>query len=124
MSAASPAAAAPSLRSDAAVISIVGFAHGVSLFFPFMFPPLFPWLMREFGLSFTEVGAAMTTFFVISGVGQALAGFVVDRIRALRVLFGVIALLTLAGLALASAQSYLMLLAAAGLAGLGNSVFH
>jgi MFS family permease len=122
LSAASPAV--NSLRSDATVISLVGFVHGTSHFFHFMIPPLFPWLMREFGLSFTQVGAAMTVFFVVSGVGQALAGFVVDRIGALRVLYGGVALLALSGLALAGAQSYAMLLAAAALAGMGNSVFH
>lgn len=124
MSAASAAAPLQSLKRDAAVISAVGFAHGTSHFFHFVMPPLFPWLMRDFGLSFTQVGAAMTVFFVVSGVGQALAGFVVDRVGALRVLaFGVSAL-SLAALALASAHEYPMLLAAAGIAGLGNSVFH
>jgi MFS family permease len=112
------------LRNDAAVISLVGFVHGTSHFFHFMIPPLFPWLMAEFGLSFTRVGAAMTVFFVVSGVGQALAGFVVDRIGALRVLYGGVGLLALSGLALASAQNYPMLLAAAALAGMGNCVFH
>jgi MFS family permease len=124
MSAASPTAPAASLKSDAAVISAVGFAHGVSHFFHFVMPPLFPWLMREFGLTFPQVGAAMTVFFVVSGIGQALAGFVVDRVGALRVLaFGVSAL-SFAALAIASAQSYAMLLVAAGIAGLGNCVFH
>jgi len=121
LSATSPAA---SLRHDATVISLVGFAHGTSHFFHFVMPPLFPWLMRDFGLSFTQVGAAMTVFFVVSGIGQAVAGFVVDRIGALRVLCGGVALLAFAALALASAQNYAMLLAAAGIAGLGNSVFH
>jgi MFS family permease len=122
LSAVSPAV--NTLRSDASVISLVGFTHGVSHFFHFMIPPLFPWLMREFDLSFTQAGAAMTVFFVVSGVGQALAGFVVDRIGALRVLYGGVALLALSGLALAGAQNYAMLLGAAGLAGLGNCVFH
>src|SRR6185295_2582990 len=96
MSAASPAAG--SLRTDATVISLVGFAHGTSHFFHFLMPPLFPWLMRDFGLTFTQVGAAMTVFFVVSGVGQALAGFVVDRVGALRVLCGGVALLSLGAL--------------------------
>ena len=122
MSAASPAAA--SFRHDATVISLVGFAHGTSHFFHFVMPPLFPWLMRDFGLSFTQVGAAMTVFFVVSGIGQALAGFVVDRIGAFRVLCGGVSLLAFSGLCFASVQSYPMLLAAAGVAGLGNSVFH
>src|SRR5512140_1500633 len=111
MSAASPATGLNSLRSDATVISLVGFAHGSSHFFHFVLPPLFPWLMREFGLSFTQVGAAMTVFFVVSGVGQALAGFVVDRVGGLRVLCGGVTLLSTAALFLSAAQSYGMLLA-------------
>src|SRR5512135_849626 len=87
-------------------------------------PPLFPWLMRDFGLSFTEVGSAMTVFFVVSGVGQALAGFVVDRFGALRVLCGGVALLSAGGFALASAGSFPMVLGAAAIMGLGNCVFH
>jgi MFS family permease len=121
---AASAATPRSFRHDATVISLVGFSHGTSHFFHFVLPALFPWLMREFDLTFTQAGAAMTVFFVVSGIGQALAGFVVDRIGALRVLCGGMALLSLAGLGYASAQSYGMLLAAAALAGLGNSVFH
>ena len=123
MSAATPIAG-NSFRSDATVITLVGFAHGTSHFFHFVLPPLFPWLMRDFGLTFTQVGAAMSVFFVVSGIGQALAGFVVDRVGALRVLYGGVALLSVGGLLYSAAQSYSMLLAAAAVAGLGNSVFH
>ncbi|HET9580811.1 MAG TPA: MFS transporter [Usitatibacter sp.] len=122
MSAASPTAS--SFRSDATVISLVGFAHGTSHFFHFVLPPLFPWLMRDFGLTFTQVGATMTVFFVVSGVGQALAGFVVDRVGGFRVLAGGVTLLSTAAIFLSAAQGYAMLLAGAALAGLGNSVFH
>src|SRR5512144_1846663 len=114
MSAASPTTL-PSLRSDATVISLVGFAHGTSHFFHFVLPPLFPYLMREFGLSFTQAGALMTTFFVVSGVGQALAGFVVDRVGALRVLCGGRAPLGGAALVLSVAPGYPVLLLGAGL---------
>ncbi len=123
MSAAAPAPPTR-LREDATVISLVGFVHGTSHFFHFMLPSLFPWLMKDFGLTFTQVGLTMTAFFVVSGVGQALAGFVVDRFGALRVLCGGITLLALSGLVLASAQNFAMLIAAAIVAGLGNSVFH
>ena len=121
MSAASPPV---KLRSDATVISLVGFAHGTSHFFHFMLPPIFPFLMAEFGLSFTQVGATMTVFFVVSGIGQALAGFIVDRVGALRVLCGGVAVLSVSALALSVAQNYAMLFLAAAIAGLGNSVFH
>ena len=122
MSAASPAA--PTFRRDATVISLVGFCHGTSHFFHFVLPTLFPWLMRDFGLTFTQVGATMTVFFVVSGIGQALAGFVVDRFGALRVLYGGIGLLAIAALGIAASQNLPMLFAAAALMGLGNSVFH
>lgn len=112
------------LRSDATVISLVGFAHAVSHFYHFVLPPLFPWLMRDFGLTFTQVGSAMMVFFAVSGVGQALSGFVVDRVGAHKVLCGGIATLALAALLLASATSYPMVLAAWALAGAGNAVFH
>jgi len=122
MSVASPTAG--SLRNDATVISLVGFAHGTSHFFHFVLPPLFPYLMREFGLTFTQVGALMTMFFVVSGVGQALAGFVVDRVGSLKVLCGGMVLLAGSGLVLAIAPSYAFLFLGAAIAGLGNSVFH
>ena len=114
----------PEARRDAAVIGLMGLAHGTSHFFQLLLPPLFPWLMADFSLSFTQVGLLMTTFFVISGVGQAFAGFVVDRVGAFRVLLFGIASLALAALVLSIAGSYSMLLLTAGLAGSGNSIFH
>jgi len=114
----------PEARRDAEVIGLVGLAHGTSHFFQLLLPPLFPWLMADFSLSYTRVGLLMTTFFVISGVGQALAGFVVDRVGAFRVLLFGVASLGIAALVLSIANSYPMLLLTAALAGCGNSIFH
>jgi RraA family protein len=111
-------------RHDAEVISLVGLAHGTSHFFHLLLPPLFPWLMPEFGLSYTQAGFLMTVFFVISGIGQALAGFVVDRVGARPVLFFGIAMLVASALLLGIADSYAGLIAAAAIAGVGNSIFH
>jgi MFS transporter, FSR family, fosmidomycin resistance protein len=109
---------------DVEVISLVSLAHGVSHFFHLLLPPLFPWLMPEFGLSFTQAGFLMTVFFVISGTGQALAGFVVDRIGARPVLLFGVSMLVLSAIVLGFAQSYAGLIAAAAVAGIGNSIFH
>jgi MFS family permease len=109
---------------DAEVIGLVGLAHGTSHFFHLVLPSLFPWLMRDFALSFTEVGLLTTVFFVVSGIGQALAGFAVDRVGARTVLFFGVATLAASGLVLSVAANYGMLLLAAGTAGLGNSIFH
>jgi len=111
-------------RQDATVISLVGFAHGTSHFFHLMLPPLFPWFMREYSLSYTQVGALMTVFFSVSGSGQALAGFLVDRWGARRVLCLGISLLALSGFLLAAAPAVWGLYVAAFVAGMGNSVFH
>jgi MFS family permease len=112
------------LREDARVIGLVGLAHGVSHFYHLILASLFPWLKPAFGLSYAELGFLMTVFFVVSGVGQALAGFLVDRAGARRVLFGGMALLGVAALVLAGATHYAMLVAGSMLAGLGNAVFH
>jgi MFS family permease len=83
------------LRRDARVIGAVGIAHGLSHFFHLILAPLFPWLKVAFDLTYAELGLLMTVFFVVSGTGQALAGFVVDRVGAYRVLVAGIALCTL-----------------------------
>ena len=40
---------------DREVIALVGLAHGTSHFFHLMLPALFPWLMRDLSLSYTDV---------------------------------------------------------------------
>ncbi len=121
-------ATAPALtndfRSDATIISLVGFAHGTSHFFHLMLPPLFPFFMAEFGLGYAGVGILMTVFFVVSGIGQAIAGIWVDRFGAQRVLFAGISLLILSGLLVAAAPGFNGLILAAFVAGCGNSIFH
>ena len=112
------------LKSDVTVISLVGFAHGTSHFFHLMLPPLFPWFMTEFGLGYAEVGLLMTMFFVVSGIGQAVAGIWVDRFGAHRVLCAGVGLLTLSGVLVSVAPNFIGLMGAAAVAGLGNCVFH
>jgi MFS family permease len=112
------------LRQDAKVISLVGLAHGTSHFYHVILAALIPWLKPEFHLSYSELGLLMTVFFVVSGVGQAMAGFVVDRLGARTVLFSGIALLGVSAVLLSSAHSYLQLMLGAFVAGCGNCVFH
>ncbi|WP_343629856.1 MFS transporter [Roseateles sp.] len=113
-----------SAKRDIQTISLIGLAHGTSHFFHMLLPPLFPVFMREFGLSYSELGLLVTIFFVISGVGQALSGFLVDKTGARPVLFVALSCFVLASLAAGSAQGFTGLALAAALAGLGNSPFH
>jgi len=114
----------PPAGRDFGVISLVAFVHGISHFFQLVMPSLFPWLMSDFGLDFTTVGLAMSVFFVISGFGQAAAGFAVDRFGALRVLVFGVACLGVASLLIAISNGLAGLVLAAAVAGCGNAVFH
>ncbi len=102
--------AAPPLRQDLGIIGLVGLAHGVSHFSQLLLAPLFPWLKAEFGVSYTELGAVLTVFFVVSSLVQTAAGFVVDRHGPRPVLLAGLAALGLAALGYALSPGYAALL--------------
>ena len=111
-------------HQDVRTIALVGMAHGSSHFFHLLLPPLFPFFISDFGLSYSDLGLLVTAFFVVSGTGQALAGFVVDRWGARPVLFAAMVCFAFAALAASQATGWWSLLLAAVLAGLGNAPFH
>ncbi len=106
------------------MIGLVGLAHGTSHFSHLLLAPLFPIFIRDFGLSYSDVGLLMTLFFAISGTGQALSGLVVDQLGARPVLFAAIGCFLLASLVASQATGYSGLLLVAAIAGLGNAPFH
>lgn len=112
------------LGQDAAVIGLVGMAHATSHFSHLLLAPFFPVFISEFGLSFSDVGLLMSIFFVVSGSGQAMSGFVVDRVGARPVLFGSILLFMAAALVASAVTGYAGLVCVAVLAGAGNAPFH
>jgi MFS family permease len=111
-------------RRDVRTIALIGLAHGCSHFFQLVLPPLFPLLVAELGVTYTELGAAMTAFFLASGIGQPLAGLLVDRFGARDVLLLGLGIYVLAVLGMAAASSVPTLICAMLLAGIGNCVFH
>ena len=112
------------LGQDAAIIGLVGLAHAASHFGHLLLPLMFPVYITEFGLSYSQLGLLMTTFFVVSGLGQASAGFVVDKVGARPMLFLALTLFVLAcGLA-SLVTGYSALFGVAALAGLANATFH
>ncbi len=113
-----------SLRQDASIIGMVGLAHASSHFSHLLLPVLFPVFLKEFGFSYSELGLLMAVFFVISGLGQASSGFLVDRMGARPVLFGSLVFFMLACVVASSATGYAALVLAAALAGFGNAPFH
>ncbi len=113
-----------SFQQDASIIGLVGLAHASSHFGHLLLPLTFPVFMKEFSLGYTELGLLATTFFVVSGVGQALAGFVVDRLGARPLLFAALGIFVVASVAASMVTGYTGLLLVAALAGLGNATFH
>lgn len=118
------AAPAVPLRQDASIIGLVGLAHASSHFSHLLLPLMFPVFIQEFGFTYSQLGLLMTVFFVVSGVGQACAGFVVDRLGARPLLFAAMAIFVVTCVAASLVTGYAGLLLVAALAGLGNATFH
>ena len=112
------------LRRDLKAMGLIGLAHGLSHFFQLVLATLLPFIVHDFEVSYTQVGALMTTFFVTSGLGQPLAGFLVDRFGARRVLYIGIAIYCAGLYAAALAPTFALLFPAAVIAAIGNCVFH
>jgi len=105
-------------------MSLVGSAHMISHFSQLLLPPLFPWLKDHFNVSYAELGFMLTVFYVVSCTVQAVAGFLVDRFGPRPVLYVGMVAITLSCFGYALSTSYWMMTFFAGLAGLGNGVFH
>lgn len=111
-------------RDDWKVISLVGVAHASSHFFQLVIPSMYVALAAAFSLDFARLGLLMSVFYVVSGLGQAASGFVVDRLGGHRVLWFGLGCFVLSAVTMGSATGYSMLMLGAILGGLGNSVFH
>ena len=81
--------------SETQTLLAVSAAHLVSHFYIMVLPVLLPLLKERLNVSFLDLGLALTTFNVVTGLTQAPTGFLVDRIGARPVL---IAGLVLGGL--------------------------
>jgi FSR family fosmidomycin resistance protein-like MFS transporter len=111
-------------RRDWLTILLVGVIHASSHFFQLVLPSLYIALGAAFNLDFAQLGLLVSAFYVVSGFGQASSGFVVDRIGARPVLWFGLASFVVSGVLIGSANGYAMLMLAAVIGGLGNSVFH
>jgi MFS transporter, FSR family, fosmidomycin resistance protein len=112
------------LRQDVILMSLVGSAHMISHFSQLLLPPLFPWLKDHFNVSYAELGFMLTVFYVVSCTVQAVAGFLVDRFGPRPVLYVGMVAIAISCFGYALSTSYWMMTFFAGLAGLGNGVFH
>ena len=110
--------------SETQLIAGVSAAHFVSHYYIIILPPLFAFVRADYGVSYIELGLALTAFNVVTALGQTPAGYLVDRFGP-RVLL--ISGLLLGGLAFALAgmvDSFWFFVAMFALAGFANTVYH
>jgi len=115
-----PTPSAGELRTLAAVSG----AHLVSHLHLMVVPVLMHLLKERMNVGYFELGLAVTTFSVVSGLTQAPMGFLVDRIGGRQVLAAGLLLGGFAFASIAFSQSYAWLIVAALLGGLANCVYH
>ena len=109
---------------DVRLVAGVSAAHFVSHFYMLVLPPLFAFVRADYAVSYTEVGLALTMFNAVSAVAQTPAGVLIDRINARLALVAGLLLGAIGFAVAAVVDSYWVLIAAFGLIGLGNTVYH
>jgi FSR family fosmidomycin resistance protein-like MFS transporter len=106
------------------ILGAIAFCHLLNDTMQSLLPAIYPTLKQNYGLSFTQIGLITLTFQATASLLQPVVGLYTDRrpqpySLAVGMGFSVLGLLLLA-----SAGSFSALLVAAGLVGLGSSVFH
>src|SRR6476659_3022066 len=107
-----------------AVLLAVSFAHLLNDTVQAVIPAIYPLLKESFQLSFGQVGLITLTFQLTASILQPIVGLYADH-RPVPFSLAIGMGVTLLGLILLSvAGSYALLLIAAGLVGMGSSIFH
>ncbi len=111
-------------RTAFAVLAAISFSHLLNDTIQSLIPAIYPILKASFALSFTQVGLMTLALMLTASLLQPVVGFYTDR-RPTPYSLVIGMGFSLVGLLLLSvAASFAMLLAAAGLVGIGSSVFH
>ncbi len=121
------AAAATGVAAGGTVFTVLGaisVSHMLNDLIQSLLPAIYPILKQSYALDFSQIGLITLTFQVTASLLQPVVGLYTDR-RPLPYSLAAGMGFTLAGLLLLSrAGSFGLLLVAAGLVGMGSSVFH
>jgi FSR family fosmidomycin resistance protein-like MFS transporter len=117
-------AAPPGSRPAFAVLAAISFSHLLNDTIQSLLPAIYPFLKTAFALSFTQVGLMTLALMLTASLLQPVVGLYTDRRPMPYALVVGMAFSLFGLLLLAFAASFAMLLIAAGLLGIGSSVFH
>jgi FSR family fosmidomycin resistance protein-like MFS transporter len=110
--------------SERRLVGGVCFAHLVSHYYITLLAPLFLFVREDYGVTYTELGLALTAFNVMSTALQTPTGFLVDRVSARMVIICGLLLgagaVAVAGLV----NSFWVFVAMFAVAGIANTVYH
>ena len=118
------AASSPKWSRETKVIALIAVAHFVSHVHIMLLPPLFGEVREAFGVSYIQIGLALTAFNIASALLQTPAGFLVDRIGPRAMLTGGLLLGAVALAAAALLPGYWFFVIAYGFLGVANTVYH
>ena len=110
--------------SHVRLIAVISAAHFVSHYYILILAPLLPFVRDAYGVSYTEIGLALTAFNVVTAALQTPAGFLVDWLGARVILIIGLLIGAVAFVIVGLVDSYWVLVAMFGLAGVGNTVYH
>ena len=107
-----------------AVLLAVSFAHLLNDTIQAVIPAIYPLLKESFQLTFGQVGLITLTFQLTASILQPIVGLYADHRPVPFSLAAGMGVTLLGLILLAIAGSYALLLIAAGLVGMGSSIFH
>ncbi len=106
------------------MVGAVSAAHFVSHYYILLLAPLLPFVRAHYGVSYTEIGLALSAFNIVSTVLQTPVGFLVDWLGARILLIGALLIGAGAFAVVGLVDSFWVMVAMFGLAGVGNAVYH
>jgi FSR family fosmidomycin resistance protein-like MFS transporter len=110
--------------SHVRLVALVSAAHFVSHYYILILAPLLPFVRDAYGVSYTEIGLALAAFNVITAALQTPAGFLVDWLGARVILIVGLLIGAFAFTVVGLVDSFWVMVAMFGLAGIGNTVYH